>query len=360
MNYNSNGTERRPGQPSRQQNTNGRGANTPAARPASRPDVRPAQNSAMRPAIRAAQKSTVKRAPSPYYSYNSGSGVKMRRRRRRPTVFTVILIVFIVALLTIIFTSKNFRNMINSFGDDTAADTGQPDTEPAQTDNAAMPDTAPDTTPDTIAPPEDDSFLICIDPGHGFGDVGTSSPNLGEWDEKDVTFAVATEIYNILKESGYNVVLSHDNKTIPVTSIDDGNNLFYIDERSVHANDIGTDLFVSIHCDTFDDDTGVHGTRVYYCSEYEYSDSAAVLTDKIASKIDAKFTGAKKVITYGRDSASAFYVTQNVKAPSALIELGFISNPDDAAKMCDEGWRRDIAEAIADAVGEYVRENENK
>ena len=46
---------------------------------------------------------------------------------------------------------------------------------------------------------KDERITICVDPGHGFGDVGTTSAYLGEWSEKDVTFSIAAMLKEELK-----------------------------------------------------------------------------------------------------------------------------------------------------------------
>ena len=235
-------------------------------------------------------------------------------------------------------------------GEDNAPDTDEQTTD---TEEATESQTEADTTP----PPENDAFLICIDPGHGFGDGGTSSEFLGDVTERDVNMAVAKNVYDLLHDAGYNVVLSHDGVTIPDSPLDDGDDLFYIDERVSFTNHIGADLFVSIHCDSFDGDTSVYGTRVYYCSQNKYSDASADLVEKLKISIDDELPEAKDVLTYPKNLSSAYYVTAYTECPSALIELGFVTNESDAQSMLDETWRHDIAYAIAMAISVYVNEN---
>ncbi len=294
----------------------------------------------------------------PTYSFNNSS---MRQRRRRPTPFLLILIVFAIILLIVIFTSKSFKNMIDSFGkDDTAADS---DTTynggyvPPETDAQSETETEAITDADTALPPEDTSFLICIDPGHGFGDGGTTSELLGDVTERDINMAVSKKIYDILHSAGYNVVLSHDGVTIPDCPLNDGDALFYIDERVSYANHIRADLFVSIHCDAYPDSDSVYGTRIYYCSENSYSENSAAIVDLLKTSIDNELPDSKDVLTYPKKSSEAFYVTEYTECPSLLIELGFITNKTDAENMLNEAWQDDMAFAIATAISVYVNQN---
>lgn len=291
----------------------------------------------------------------PSYSYNNNG---LRQRHRRPTPFLIILIVFAIILLIVILTSKSFKNMIDSWGRDTETESetlnDAPNTDEQTTDTETI--TESETEADTTPPPEDETFLICIDPGHGFGDGGTSSELLGDKTERDINMLVATEIYNILIDSGYNVMLSHDGVTIPDSPIDDGDDLYYIDERVSYVNSKNVDLFVSIHCDSFETNTDVYGTRIYYCSQNKYSDISASLVDKLKTSIDSGLPDAKDVLTYPKELSSAYYVTAYTECPSALIELGFVTNESDAKNMLDEAWRHDIAYAIATAISVHVNE----
>ncbi len=292
------------------------------------------------------------------YSYNNYG---LRPRHRRPTPFLLILIVFAIILLIVVFTSKGFRNLIDSIGrddTDTEYDTDNENTgKPAEsgTDAASGTEEPPETEdPETMPPPEDDLFLIFIDPGHGFGDSGTSSELLGDVLEKDITLDIAKEVNRILSESGYNVMLTHDGNEFPKAPNDDGDALFYIDERVSYVNSKGADLFVSIHCDSFPDNDSVRGTRIYYCSGNKHSEESAKLVDGLKAAIDSEYASYKEVITYGREIANSYYVTAYTECPSALIEVGFVTSPKDAEKMLDDEWKHNMAYLIATAVADYV------
>lgn len=297
-------------------------------------------------------------ANRPSYSYNrSYQGANGGRRHRRPTPFLIIMIIFVIILLIVIFTSKSFRRFLDSIApEETETEAASTDIPETESETEPVTETEP-PEPDTMPPPEDDQFLICIDPGHGFGDSGSTSDYLNGLYERDINLAVSLKIFDLLDEAGYNVILSHNGEEFPISPDDDGDELYYIDERVSYANQQKVDLFVSIHCDTFPDDENVYGTRVYYCSEYAHSEDAEKLTELIKTSVNETFPKAKETRVYAKDISSAFYVTAYTNAPSALIELGFISNPDDAAKMLDEGWRDEIAFAISNAISVYINQN---
>lgn len=287
-------------------------------------------------------------------------GIQPPRRRRRPTPFLIILIVFLIVLMIVIFTSKSFKNWISGMGDDTAdtLETNAFDQKDTTDSTHVSADSEEETQEEsTVPPPDDDEFLICIDPGHGFGDVGASSDLIGSLNEKDINLLVAKEVYQCLKDAGYNVMLSHDGETLPISPIDDGDNLFYIDERVSYVNSKKVDLFVSLHCDSFGTDSSVYGTRIYYCNNYKFTEKAATLAETIKRSINETFPNYKEARTFAKDIGEAYYVTYETNAPAILIELGFISNENDAACLLDEEWRGNMGYAIANAISVYLYES---
>lgn len=65
---------------------------------------------------------------------------------------------------------------------------------------------------------------ICIDPGHGFGDIGAGSEYIGDLSEKDINLKFAKFLSDELASRGYDVFMTHDGETFPKTEIDNGNN----------------------------------------------------------------------------------------------------------------------------------------
>lgn len=290
-----------------------------------------------------------------------------KRRFRKPTPFLVLILVFVLLLIIIIATSRSCRKDGDSDGTGTnsGTNTGTQSVPVGGTD-ALDPQTTgsqPSDTQDAPATPSDDMlYTIFIDPGHGFNDPGASSQYLTDGlTEKDMTLEFAKELVQILNDRGYYAKLTHDGQTVPKSSIDDNDDLFYIDERAAYVNENSVDLFVSIHCDSYDSES-VNGTRVYYCNEdnegiFSSSAESEKLTNYLVSFINEKFPSAKAARAYGNPFADAYYVTKHINAPAALVELGFITNPDDAKSILDSGWRTKMAEAIADGICKFADEN---
>ena len=136
--------------------------------------------------------------------------------------------------------------------------------------------------------------------------------------------------------------------------VDDGRFAPY--NRSVWANvlhrDTYIDLFVSIHIDSFEEMESVRGTRIYYCTDTPYSIGSKKLCDALAESVKAALpdTNAR---SFAKSSAEAYVVTKHTEMPSVLIEMGFATNPDDAASILDTEWRDSFCRAIADGIKAY-------
>lgn len=195
---------------------------------------------------------------------------------------------------------------------------------------------------------------ICIDPGHGFDDIGTFSALLGDVNEKDITLSIAKLLSEELLTRGFQVLLLHDGDTFPVSSIDDGNQLFNPQERVDYANSQSfIDYYISIHCDSYGSDSSVGGTRIYYSQGTQYTEDSGEAAKSIAEAVNQILTESRETVVKSMEYDKAYYVIRNVAVPSSLIEVGFVTNPVDAANMLDSTWQKNIATGIADGIQRF-------
>ena len=168
--------------------------------------------------------------------------------------------------------------------------------------------------------------IVCIDAGHGGKDPGAVS---GGVQEKDIALAVALKVGVLL--TGYEIVYTRDEDVYVGLS-----------ERALIANQAKTGLFVSVHCNSVDDESA-HGMEVYhYTHASEASKHAArAIYDKLLPVSGLRGRGVK---------AADLAVLRETAMPAVLVELGFISNPSDRAKLTNFAWQDDAAEAIADGI----------
>ncbi len=216
--------------------------------------------------------------------------------------------------------------------------------------------------------------LIVIDPGHGGKDPGSSSRQ--GLREKDVTLGIATALRDQLaKSKRYDTALTRSTDTF-----------IELEGRVARARDLGADLFISLHADA-GPKAETRGASVYtLSSEGEKRVEAArhkndwildveidadrpkVVTDILADLVqrETKNQSARFAQTLLPALAEAgwpalqnphrkkgFYVLLSPDVPAVLLEMGFITNDQDAAMLVSESKRKKLVEGIAQAIDTF-------
>lgn len=175
---------------------------------------------------------------------------------------------------------------------------------------------------------------IVIDAGHGDHDPGAVSNGVRE---KDIVLDVALRVETLLKNAGADVLMTRSNDSF-----------LSLEERTKFANNNQADAFVSIHANAATN-TSANGTETYWDKT-----NAAAESEELAKSIQEKLI--EKLGTNDRGvRQSGFYVIKNTKMPSVLVELGFVTNPEEAKKLADNTFRQKAAEAIYEGIVEFYQ-----
>jgi N-acetylmuramoyl-L-alanine amidase len=215
--------------------------------------------------------------------------------------------------------------------------------------------------------------VIVIDAGHGGRDPGARASD-GTY-EKLVTLAAARALKARLERSGrYKVVLTRDKDVfIP------------LEQRVKIARRAGADLFISLHADAGSDES-LRGASVYTLSENGSARIArrVMARDKVLGEVNLpgsdravnqilldltqratrnqSATFAQLLLNEVDDVApllrgshrdAGFVVLLAPDVPAVLLEMGFLTNPDDERLLTDPAARRRIAAAVADSIDGY-------
>ena len=182
--------------------------------------------------------------------------------------------------------------------------------------------------------------VVVIDPGHGGSDTGA----VGTYGttEKSVTLAVALKTEKILKDEGMQVVMTR-RTDIDVASPNASNT----QELQARVDKIPpqADLFISIHCNAFTNPAS-HGMETFY-SNANYGGQ------RLAQLLNEELEKHGGLLNRGVKSAN-FYVIKRAGCPASLIELGFITNPDEEVLLDDDRYQNILAGAIANAVKRFL------
>lgn len=175
---------------------------------------------------------------------------------------------------------------------------------------------------------------IVIDAGHGAKDPGAMYHGISE---KDVNLAVSLKVKQKLIARGATVLMTRDDDTF-----------IELHDRSKLANNNDTDLFLSIHFNAHPS-SDVNGIETYWHNEHESENS-----ERLATNLQNALISNTNANSYGVKSAG-FVVIKHTKVPSALVELAFLSNTDDAEKAKDPIYQETLANALVEGIIEYYQ-----
>ncbi len=180
---------------------------------------------------------------------------------------------------------------------------------------------------------------ICLDPGHGQHDPGAIGPT--GLREKDVALAVALNVGEKLKRGGIEVVYTRTDDR-PDFPKDQRQNLA---RRVSIANMAKANCFVSIHCNSATNRTA-HGTETF-CVQLGYN------AEKLARAIQSGAVKATGLRDRGVKAAN-FYVLRYTQMPAALVEIAFISNPQEEKLLASVDFQNRVSGAIASGICNYL------
>ncbi|BAZ85315.1 N-acetylmuramoyl-L-alanine amidase [Dolichospermum compactum] len=175
-------------------------------------------------------------------------------------------------------------------------------------------------------------IVVIIDPGHGGKDSGAIG--IGGVQEKNVILPIGKRIAEVLERNGIQVIMTRDSDyfvTLP--------------GRVTMAQRANADVFVSIHANS----AGESRPEVSGLETYHY-DSGLTLAQIVHSKILQSLNVRDRKVRKAR-----FYVLRKTSMPSILVETGFLTGRDDAAKLRTSAYQNQMADAIAQGILQYLK-----
>ncbi len=179
---------------------------------------------------------------------------------------------------------------------------------------------------------------IMTDPGHGGSDPGAIGPS--GLKEKDVTLNVCKHLAAYLSPFAEVYMTRWIDKELGQSDVAD------LQARCDQANAVQADLFISVHCNSATDVTA-HGVETFiYATGGE--------AEKLARLVQAELVTATGLTDRGGKVAN-FHVLRETKMPAILVELAFISNPEEERLLADGIFQSKCAEAIASGVKKFLQ-----
>lgn len=232
----------------------------------------------------------------------------------------------------------------------------------------------------TVTPRDRSKKVIVIDPGHGGKDSGAIGNG---YMEKNIVLQIGLELSSELKALGYTVYMTRSNDTF-----------IELKDRTKFANDKMADLFLSIHANAIPkgaDANAAYGIETYFLSPgrseramrvaaLENSEDMGQMgafgklsflnvlnTEKIIASnklaIDIQkgvLNNLRKQFPNVKDNSvreAPFWVLVGAQMPAILLETGYISNPEESARIADSKYQKWMVDGMVDGVKHYFANN---
>lgn len=234
------------------------------------------------------------------------------------------------------------------------------------TANTTVENTVPVETPVVEEPqPTTNGHTIVIDPGHQTKDSSETEPvgpGASERKQKDtsgatgvvtglreyeLTLQVSNKLKEELEKRGYNVILTRTQNEGEISCV----------ERAEIANNANADAFLRIHANSVDSSSASGVMTICQTSSnpynsYIYSDSKRLSVDVLDEVVSA--TGARRERVWETDTMTG---NNWSKVPVTLLEMGYMSNPNEDRLMASDDYQWKIVNGIANGVDRFISGN---
>lgn len=194
------------------------------------------------------------------------------------------------------------------------------------------------STPDPSAQKTAAPYTIILDAGHGGNDSGTIEQSTAE---KDINLSIALKMKELLEQKNIQVILTRDKDIF-----------MELEERTEIAKNEEADLFLSIHCNYYEDDSSIRGLECYYSqdsSDGEYY--AEKLIESLEEKGDILSRNAKP---------AEYFVLKNTNIPSVLVETGYLSNYADRKDLTSQNYQEKLAAELVEGILKGLRDKNSE
>lgn len=177
--------------------------------------------------------------------------------------------------------------------------------------------------------------LIVIDPGHGGKDPGAHGANLTE---AEINLIAAKELRKKLEGLGFNVYMTRES-----------DKYVGLYNRPQIANDLNADAFISIHANAATNTKAVGIENLYYPEE------GFSLKRELARSIQDKMIAYTGAVDRGIVERPNLVVTRETKMPSVIVEMGFLTNAEEEAKLMDPAYMDSLTNGMRDGLLQILK-----
>lgn len=193
---------------------------------------------------------------------------------------------------------------------------------------------------------------VVIDPGHGGTQSGGQNKDMG-FKEKDIVLQVAKYTVRRLRREYPSII------PIMTRSVD---KTLSLKKRCSIANErVKADLFLSIHTNAWHlpSKYGLEIETFYYRTSRKGKRFAQIIQKNLLDDVKCSIVTIDRGVKIGQRGGKDFYVLKYTNMPAALVELGFLSDNEEAMVLSKRVWQRVMGYALADSIKEYFDKQGN-
>lgn len=194
--------------------------------------------------------------------------------------------------------------------------------------------------------------VVVIDPGHGGSDSGAKGRTI-DVPEKVITLGISKRLAKMLSQAGAMVALT---RTSDADLSDEGFQGSLLERkrqdlarRVDKAHRLNADIYVSIHTNA-DPSPRWHGAQTFYhCNSPQSRKLAHCIQGEMVRILGNNNRKAKE---------GAYFVMEKTRMPAVIVEVGFISNPEEEKLLNDELYQSKVAYAVFSGIAKYCMEED--
>ena len=193
--------------------------------------------------------------------------------------------------------------------------------------------------------------IIIIDPGHGGPDGGAVG---GDVLEKEIALKVAVKLRDYLQQQGALVLMTREMDSDLADKDTRGYRRRKVEDlrkRVALINESEADLFISIHLNAIPSPRWRGAQTFYYGSLVENERLAKFIQAELRRNLENTNRVAKRIDTV--------YLLKYAKKPGALVEVGFLSNPEERKLLASDRYQTKLAASVYKGVLRYFSNEKN-
>ncbi|MBW4644548.1 MAG: N-acetylmuramoyl-L-alanine amidase [Goleter apudmare HA4340-LM2] len=181
--------------------------------------------------------------------------------------------------------------------------------------------------------------LVMIDPGHG---IPPDTGNRGIILEDDIVIPISKNIATVLEKNGVQALLTRNTECVLTENVSSS-----LEYRKQITKLVNANLFVSVHANAFNSKSS--GLEIFSTSNSNSQRLAKLVSSTL-------FKSVIGLSNRGLKDGDRFAIFRGVTIPAILIETGFVDNKNDAALLRNPDFQKKLAEAIAQGILQYLKE----